>query len=176
MIKKPVLFASAALMFGLVNLTFGQGKSSKRGICGDASPDDLAVLAPSISWYYDWGVAPPAVSEGQLSGIEWVQVSGPNTASFSNTAIAQPTVSNLIEGTYVFRIALTANGETDYDEVSVSVGSTNIALNKPITASSLEGTTTPATGANDGNLTTRWSSAFSDPQMQFYQSPIFPDN
>ena len=56
----------------MVNLTFGQEKSPKRGICGDASPDDLAVPAPSISWYYDWGVAPPAVSEGQLSGIEWV--------------------------------------------------------------------------------------------------------
>jgi len=50
----------------------GQDKSPKRGICGDASPQDLAVLAPFVSWYYDWGVAPPAVSQGQLSGIEWV--------------------------------------------------------------------------------------------------------
>jgi hypothetical protein len=408
MIKKTILFISVTLIFGLVNLTFGQDKSPKRGICGDASPEDLAVLAPYITWYYDWGVAPPAVSEGQLFGIEWVpmcwggvnsgdvagieaqipegskyllgynepnfisqanltpaqaasmwpnlekiaadkslelispavnwcgdcvegvtndptdwldqffstllnckvdyiaihnyapgsaaiksyvekfrkynkplwitefapwdppkpdydgvvqymkevipfleneplifryswfatrvginpdisllkangtltklgqlytslsfqgltvdippvamagsdidislpatgvklkgsaydangdtliiewvQVSGPNTATFSNTAIAQPTVSDLIEGTYVFRITLMASGETDYDEASVSVGSTNIALNKPITASSVEGTTTPATGANDGNLATRWSSAFSDPQ------------
>jgi len=96
--------------------------------------------------------------------IEWVQVSGPNTASISNAAIAQPTVSELIEGEYVFRITLQANGETDSDEVSVSVGSTNIALNKPITASSAETVSTPATGANDGNQSTRWSSAFSDPQ------------
>lgn len=50
----------------------GQLKSSKRGICGDASPEDLAVLAPSVTWYYDWGVEPPAVSQGQLAGIEWV--------------------------------------------------------------------------------------------------------
>jgi len=108
--------------------------------------------------------------------IEWVQVSGPGTAVFNDTAKIQPTVSGLIEGTYTFGITLTANGKTDYDEVSVFVSSTNIALNKPISVSSVETTSTPATGANDGNLTTRWSSAFSDPQMQFYQSPIFPDN
>jgi hypothetical protein len=43
-------------------------------------------------------------------------------------------------------------------------GTTNIALNKPATASSLENATFPASNAVDGNLGTRWSSAFSDPQ------------
>lgn len=405
---KPVLFASMALMFGLIDITFGQVKSLKRGICGDASPEDLAVVASAISWYYDWGVAPPAISQGQLSGIEWVpmcwggvssqdvanieaqipagskyllgfnepnfisqanltpaqaasmwpnlekiaedkglelvspavnwcgdcvegvtndptdwldkffiacptckvdyiaihnyapyssalksyiekfrkydkplwitefapwdppkpdyngvvqymkevipilendtivfryswfatrvsinpdisllgangtltklgqlytsmafegldhdippvaiagmdksislpstsvslkgfiydangdeiaiawtQMSGPNKAVFNDTAVIQPIISGLIEGTYVFRITITANEKTDYDEVSVLVHSANIAFNKPITASSVETTATPATGANDGNLNTRWSSAFSDPQ------------
>ena len=41
---------------------------------------------------------------------------------------------------------------------------TNIALNKPATASSLENSTFPASNAVDGNTGTRWSSAFSDPQ------------
>lgn len=403
-----ILLISVCLIFGLIHPGYAQQKSLKRGICGDATPEDLAVLAPYISWYYDWGVGPPAVSEGQLSGIEWVpmcwggissgdianieaqvpegskyllgfnepnfvsqanlipsqaasmwpnlekiaddlglelvspavnwcgecvegvtndptdwldqffaacplckvdyiaihnyapgsaalksyvekfrkygkplwitefapwdppkpdydgvvqymkeiipyleneplvfryswfatrvninpdisllksngtltklgqlytrlgfpglavdippvalagsdidislpitsvklkgttydangdaliiswkQVSGPNTAVFNDTAVAQPTVSGLIEGTYVFRIEMTANGKSDYDDVSVSVGTTNIALNKPITASSVETASTPATGANDGNQSTRWSSAFYDPQ------------
>src|SRR5260370_292620 len=35
---------------------------------------------------------------------------------------------------------------------------------KPATASSLENATFPASNAVDGNLGTRWSSAFSDPQ------------
>lgn len=34
----------------------------------------------------------------------WTQKSGPNTATFSNTAVANPTVSNLVAGTYVFEL------------------------------------------------------------------------
>ncbi len=59
---------------------------------------------------------------------------------------------------------MTAQGKTDFDEVSVKVGTPNIALLKPATASSSEGSSTPPSAVNDGNLNTRWSSAFSDPQ------------
>ena len=47
---------------------------------------------------------------------------------------------------------------------SGSCGTTNIALHQPTTASSLQGASWPASNATDGNLSTRWSSAFSDPQ------------
>ena len=403
---RRILFASVILLFSVSAFSWGQNKSPKRGICGDASPQDLVMLAPSVTWYYDWGVEPPAVSQGQLSGIEWVpmawnapvnltdfenripsgsmyllgfnepnfksqanmtpaqaaaawpgleqvaankglklvspavnwcgdcvdgvtndpvdwldkffaacpgckvdyiaihsyapgsaalsnyldkfrkynkplwitefapwdppkpdfegvvkymkeaipilendplvfryswfatrvginpdislfgangtltklgqlyaamafqgmntdlppvtmagtdifinepastttlkgsvydangdapsivwtQVSGPNTAAFSSTAVAGPVVSDLVAGTYTFRITATAGGKTDYDEVSVTVGPPNIALNKPATASSVESGSTPASAVNDGNKSTRWSSAFSDPQ------------
>ncbi len=43
-------------------------------------------------------------------------------------------------------------------------GSTNLALNAPTTASSVQSTALPAAAATDGNTGTRWSSAFSDPQ------------
>jgi hypothetical protein len=44
-------------------------------------------------------------------------------------------------------------------------GTTDIALNRPTTASSLEnGNQYPAAAATDGSTSTRWSSAFSDPQ------------
>jgi F5/8 type C domain/Ricin-type beta-trefoil lectin domain/Putative Ig domain len=43
-------------------------------------------------------------------------------------------------------------------------GTTNVALNKTATASSLENAGDPAADAVDGNTGTRWSSAFSDPQ------------
>ncbi len=43
-------------------------------------------------------------------------------------------------------------------------GTTNVALNQPATASSVQSTSFPASAAVDGNLGTRWSSAFSDPQ------------
>ncbi len=43
-------------------------------------------------------------------------------------------------------------------------GGTDIAQGKPTTASSTESAAYPAANATDGNTTTRWSSAFSDPQ------------
>ena len=49
------------------------------------------------------------------------------------------------------------------DTVS-SCGTTNIALHRPATASSEQGPSWPSSDATDGNLSTRWSSEFSDPQ------------
>src|ERR1035438_1069878 len=43
-------------------------------------------------------------------------------------------------------------------------GTANLALNKTATASPTENGSFPASAAVDGNLGTRWSSAFSDPQ------------
>jgi hypothetical protein len=45
-----------------------------------------------------------------------------------------------------------------------SCGTTNVALNRPASASSVQSGTTTAAMAFDGNSATRWSSAFSDPQ------------
>ena len=47
---------------------------------------------------------------------------------------------------------------------AASCGTTNIALHQPTTASSVQGASWPASNATDGSLSTRWSSAFSDPQ------------
>ncbi len=47
---------------------------------------------------------------------------------------------------------------------STTCGTTNIALNKPATSSSNENVGTTPNLAVDGNLGTRWSSAYSDPQ------------
>jgi hypothetical protein len=43
-------------------------------------------------------------------------------------------------------------------------GSTNLGLNKTVVATSIEGNNTPASAAFDGDLTTRWSSLYTDPQ------------
>jgi hypothetical protein len=116
-------------------------------------PASVTTLAGSV---YD--------ANGDVPSIVWTQVSGPNTATFSSTTVTVPVVSNLIIGTYTFKITVTAGGKTDYDEVSVIVGPPNIALNKPAAASSVESASTPSSSVNDGNKSTRWSSAFSDPQ------------
>ncbi len=51
----------------------------------------------------------------------------------------------------------------DLDRVQVC-STNNIALNQPATTSSVQSSSYPATAAVDGDLTTRWSSAYSDPQ------------
>lgn len=48
--------------------------------------------------------------------------------------------------------------------VLVGTATTNLELNRPVTASSTETPSYPASNAVDGNLATRWSSAYSDPQ------------
>lgn len=116
-------------------------------------PASSAVLKGSV---YD--------ANGDAVTITWTQESGPNTSEISNTAIAGPVVLSLVPGKYVFRMNVSAGGKSDFDEVSVTVGPPNIALLKPATASSSESASVPPSAVNDGNMATRWSSAFSDPQ------------
>jgi hypothetical protein len=64
--------------------------------------------------------------------------------------------------------ATVSGGQMNIDYVAVynkapNFG-TNLALGKPTTASSTESASFPASNATDGNVTTRWSSTFSDPQ------------
>jgi hypothetical protein len=94
--------------------------------------------------------------------ISWTQESGPSSAVIDNASVAGPAVSALVPGVYIFRLTATAGGRSDYDEVSVTVTTPNIALGKPVSASSVQGAATPATAVNDGSLTTRWSSAYTD--------------
>ncbi|MFC4033987.1 discoidin domain-containing protein [Streptomyces polygonati] len=66
--------------------------------------------------------------------------------------------------------ATVSGGQMNIDYVAVynkapgAISGTNIAQGKPTTSSSVESATFPASNATDGNITTRWSSAFSDPQ------------
>src|SRR6266487_1090439 len=47
---------------------------------------------------------------------------------------------------------------------STPAASSNLAYQKPATASSLQSSSYPASNAVDGSPSTRWSSAYSDPQ------------
>jgi predicted esterase len=60
--------------------------------------------------------------DGSISSFNWTQVSGPTTASMSNAWGASNTVSNLVAGTYVFRLKVTDNaGATATDDVNIIV-------------------------------------------------------
>ncbi|MEV6011854.1 discoidin domain-containing protein [Streptomyces sp. NPDC051976] len=66
--------------------------------------------------------------------------------------------------------ATVSGGQLNVDYVAVynkppaGTSGTDIALGKPTTSSSVESAQFPASNATDGDITTRWSSAFSDPQ------------
>jgi uncharacterized protein YjdB len=86
----------------------------------------------------------------------------------SNTSVATVNSSGLVTGvsggTATITVTTADGAKTATCSVTVTSTSTNIALNKTATASSTENSSYPALYAVDGNTSTRWSSAFSDPQ------------
>ncbi|OUJ68392.1 PA14 domain-containing protein, partial [Hymenobacter crusticola] len=66
-------------------------------------------------------------ADGPIASLLWSQVSGPNTATFNNPTVAQPTVSGLVAGTYVFGLVATdSQGATSaQSQVTVTVNAAN---------------------------------------------------
>jgi F5/8 type C domain/Ricin-type beta-trefoil lectin domain/Putative Ig domain len=95
---------------------------------------------------------PAGLSINSSSGL----ISGtPTTAGTSNvTVTARDTTGATGSASFSWTVSGGGGG----------CGTTNVALNKTATASSLENASFPAQNAVDGNTGTRWSSAFSDPQ------------
>lgn len=74
-------------------------------------PTDTAYLS---------GSATDSVSA--ITGYIWSQISGPNTAIFSDDGSPYTSVSGLISGTYVFQLMATdANGQTGVGMVTITV-------------------------------------------------------
>jgi hypothetical protein len=66
--------------------------------------------------------------DGTIASRLWSQVSGPNTATLTSTTATSLTASNLIAGTYTFKLVATDNsGATTSKNVSVLVKAANVA-------------------------------------------------
>ncbi len=73
-------------------------------------------------------------ADGTISAYAWIKVSGP-TVNLTNTSTATLTVSNLIEGKYVFRLTVTDDkGAKASDDVQVIVNPENINQNPTVDA------------------------------------------
>jgi len=59
---------------------------------------------------------------GTIVNYQWTQLAGPSDADLSNENTASPTVENLVEGEYIFRLTVTDNeGNSGYDDILVRV-------------------------------------------------------
>jgi beta-glucanase (GH16 family) len=115
-----------------------------------------------LSWSPSNGATNYNVKFSTTNGGPYLTIAGTAATSYTNTGLAN--------GTPYYYVVSAVNpfGESS-NSVQVSatttVPSANLALNKPVAVSSVENTGLGGANAVDGNTTTtRWSSAFSDPQ------------
>lgn len=72
-------------------------------------------------------------ADGSITAYNWTKTAGPSSFTFSNAAVANPTISNLISGSYTFRLTVTDNrGGTASDDVNVIVN-TEVVTPPPAT-------------------------------------------
>jgi len=133
------------------------------------TPAGLAATAGNASvalaWTASAGATSYSIYRGTAAGAEGATPVGTSTSnSFTDTGLTNGT-------TYYYTItasnaAGTSAHSSEVHATPAGSGGTATLLSqgKPATASSLQGAGYPASNAVDGSLTTRWSSAFSDPQ------------
>src|SRR5574343_1061126 len=102
--------------------------------------------------------------ENNITSYTWSKVSGPTQFTIGNTATASTSLSNLVQGTYVFRIVVFDNvGQWDDDSVTVTVNAappppnvapnanagTDISITLPVNNTTLNGS---ASNDPDGTI------------------------
>jgi hypothetical protein len=71
-------------------------------------------------------------ANGTITSYAWARVSGPTNFALGNSNSASTTITNLVQGVYVFRLTVTDNGgATATDDITITV---NAAPNQPPTA------------------------------------------
>ncbi len=89
----------------------------------NAGPD-ITLNLPTMSTVITATASDP---DGTISSYLWTQESGPGTAALSNQSTISLTASDLVAGTYTFRLTVTDNSSaTSFDEVKVIVNAANL--------------------------------------------------
>jgi hypothetical protein len=119
-------------------------------------------------------------ADGSIASYSWTQVSGPNTATFSNTSVAAPTVSGLVAGSYVFSLVVTDNlgAASAADEVSITVNTqasnqppvANAGTDQTITLPTSSVTLAGSASDADGSVASLAWSQTSGPNMATFSS------
>lgn len=95
--------------------------------------------------------------DGTISSYAWTRISGPTQHTIANSASATTGLSNLVQGTYGFQLAVTDNsGLVDYDTVMVTVNAAPPANQVPVARAGVDiSITLPV---NSTTLDGSWSS------------------
>ncbi|HTJ67316.1 MAG TPA: discoidin domain-containing protein [Actinospica sp.] len=151
------------------------GNTGTRWSSGFSDPQwlevDLGSTAQINSVTLDWEAAYATAFQIQVStdNTNWTSIYSTTTGSGGNQSL---TVSG--SGRYVRMYGTARATQYGYSlwefqvygtaSAGTSCSTTDAALNRPTTASSLENSSFTASAATDGNTGTRWSSVWSDPQ------------
>lgn len=124
-----------------------------------ATPGGTQVV---LNWSSALGATNYNVKFSTTNGGPYTTIGSTAATTYTNTGLANGT-------TYYYVVsAVNTYGESSHSvqvSATTTVPSANLALNKPVTVSSVENAGLGGANAVDGNTTaTRWSSAFSDPQ------------
>jgi hypothetical protein len=130
-------------------------------------PTGLSATAGNAQVILSWSPAGGAtrynVQGSTNEGGPYSTIAMPTTTSYTNTGLVNGTA-------YYYVVSATGGINTSSNSIEVSatpvLSHVNLALNQPTTVSSWQsnGGYYPGNYAVDGNLTTRWASAWSDPQ------------
>ena len=117
----------------------------------------------ALSWSPAAGATSYSVQSATNTGGPYTPIGSPTSTSYTNTGLANGT-------TYYYVISATDGVNVSSNSIEVSAtpvfSHVNLALNQPVTVSSFQANSPycPGSYAVDGNLSTRWATAWSDPQ------------
>jgi hypothetical protein len=91
---------------------------------------DISITLPTNSTTLNGGAS--SDPDGSIVTYAWAKISGPATFTIGNPGSASTPLTNLVAGTYVFRLTVTDNkGATATDDVNVIVNNANTPANQP---------------------------------------------
>ncbi len=125
-------------------------------------------------------------ADGTIASYAWTRVSGPTTFTLGTPNAATTTLTNLVQGTYVFRLTVTDNdGATATDDKTVTVNAApvvnqppvanagnNVVLTLPANSTTLTGSGTDA----DGTIASYAWTRVSGPTTFTLGTPNYRDN
>lgn len=135
--------------------------TSNRPPTADAGPNQTIIL-PNNDAVLNGSAS--GDEDGTIATYEWVQVSGPSTATMSNPNAASNTVSDLVEGVYVFNLTVIDDeGDISADNVIITVSAPANVAPIAIATASATSITLPdneveldASTSSDDNEVTGW--------------------